>query len=105
MRIADKGAEILRTDIIKQQPAKAPGSNAHEVTQPIAPVKRADSVQISDAGRALSSRGAAAGAEAPSGELGAERTAEIRRRVLEGAYNSLGVVDQVARRMLQSGDV
>ena len=37
--------------------------------------------------------------------LSAERTAELRRKVLEGAYNSMSVVDQVAQRILGRGDV
>jgi anti-sigma28 factor (negative regulator of flagellin synthesis) len=60
---------------------------------------RSDSVQISDAGRALATDG-------PSGSssLSAERVAELRKRVLEGAYNSTHVVDQVAKRILDRGD-
>jgi hypothetical protein len=34
-----------------------------------------------------------------------ERIAEIRGKILEGAYNSVEVVDQVARRMLEHGDI
>lgn len=61
---------------------------------------RSDSVQISDAGRALST-----GGPSGSGALSAERVAELRKRVLEGAYNSTHVVDQVAKRILERGDV
>ena len=56
---------------------------------------RSDSVQISSAGRHL----------AASAELDPERTAELRTKVLTGAYNTLDVVDQVARRMLSRGDL
>jgi anti-sigma28 factor (negative regulator of flagellin synthesis) len=59
---------------------------------------RSDSVQISDAGRALSTGEA-------SGTLSNERVAELRRRVLEGAYNTTHVVSQVAQRILDRGDV
>ena len=62
---------------------------------------RSDSVQISDAGRALST-GDAAGT---GGTLSSERVAELRRRVLEGAYNTTHVVSQVAQRILDRGDV
>ena len=69
---------------------------------PVAPVTssatRGDKVQISDAGRALAARD-------ESGALTPERTAQIRQRVLDGAYNSLGVVDEVARRIIGSGDL
>ena len=60
---------------------------------------RSDSVQFSDAGRALATGGASA-----SGSLSAERVAELRKRVLEGAYNSTHIVDQVAKRILERGD-
>lgn len=39
------------------------------------------------------------------GELSEERIAEIRTRILEGAYNSLEVIDEVVRRILRSGDI
>ena len=70
-------------------------------TAPVAPVapRSGDAVQISDAGRALAARG-----NAESG-LSAERTAQIRQRILDGAYNSLAVVDEVARRIHGSGDL
>ena len=60
---------------------------------------RNDSVQISDAGRALST-----GGPSGSGAMSAERVAELRKKVLEGAYNSTQVVDQVAKRILERGD-
>ncbi len=60
---------------------------------------RNDKVQISDAGRALAAR------EGSTTALNPERAAQIRQRVLDGAYNSLGVVDEVARRILNSGDL
>ena len=60
---------------------------------------KGDEVQISDAGRALAARGSR------EGGLTAERATEIRQRVLDGAYNSLAVVDEVARRILGSGDL
>lgn len=61
---------------------------------------RGDSVQISDAARA-----ALAGTPATGGSLTPERTAELRTKVLEGAYNSLNVVDHVAKRIIERGDV
>jgi len=56
---------------------------------------RSDSVQISSAGRSL----------AASAQLDPERTAELRTKVLTGAYNTLDIVDQVARRILSRGDL
>lgn len=66
-----------------------------------AAARRNDNVQISDAGRAL----AAQGSHDASESLTPERIAEVRERILSGAYNSLDVVDQVARRMLSGGDI
>jgi len=63
-------------------------------------VDRSDKVQISDAGRALAARDG----EATSG-LTPARAATIRGRVLSGAYDTLEVVDSVARRLLDSGDL
>jgi anti-sigma28 factor (negative regulator of flagellin synthesis) len=82
-------------------PAKGPGG----ATEPAAPATpaapRNDSVQISDAGRAMA--GTEGGERASS--LSAERVAELRKKVLEGAYNSVNVVDQVAQRILKSGEL
>lgn len=63
---------------------------------------RHDSVSISDAGRTLS--GGPASAKS-AGSLTPERVADLRKKVLEGAYNSTHVVDAVAKRLLSSGDV
>jgi len=65
-----------------------------------ASVDRTDPVSIADAGRAL----VAADSWPGSAALDARR-AQIRRRVLSGAYHSLEVVDAVARRLLDSGDL
>lgn len=40
-----------------------------------------------------------------SPESRADRTKEIKFRILEGAYDSLEAVDQLARRILASGDM
>jgi anti-sigma28 factor (negative regulator of flagellin synthesis) len=74
---------------------------------------RQDSVAISDDARALAARGAedagapaaAAGPRAARAPLSAERVQELRKKVLEGAYDQAHVVDQVAKRLLASGDV
>jgi negative regulator of flagellin synthesis FlgM len=58
---------------------------------------RSDSVSISDAGRRLTT------GQAES--IDPERVAELRTKVLTGAYNTLDVVDQVSRRILQRGDL
>ena len=72
--------------------------------RPIAPapsaVDRSDKVEISDAGRALAARD---GDESQG--LDPARAARIRGRILSGAYDTLEVVDAVARRLLDSGDL
>ena len=86
---------------IRPEPIKPAGASSTSPVSPASAPKRSDQVQISDAGRALAG-------ELQSGEassLSAERTAELRRKVLEGAYNSMSVVDQVAQRILSRGDV
>lgn len=62
---------------------------------------KSDSVQISDAGRSLAGRMELEQRAA----FDPERVAEIRTKVLTGAYNTLDVVDQVARRILTRGDL
>ncbi len=62
---------------------------------------KSDSVQISDAGRSLAGRASADNNTA----FDPERVAELRTKVLTGAYNTLDVVDQVARRILSRGDL
>ncbi len=62
---------------------------------------KSDSVTISTSGRSLVGR---LEADANS-TFDPERVAELRTKVLTGAYNTLDVVDQVARRILTRGDL
>lgn len=59
---------------------------------------RSDTVEISDAGRAK-----AAGAAAPAAR--SVRLQDIRERILRGAYDTDEVVGEVARRILDRGDL
>ena len=95
-----KSFEPVRPESVKPTGAPAGAASTSPVSPSSAP-KRSDQVQISDAGRALAGElqgGASTG-------LSAERTAELRRKVLEGAYSSMSVVDQVAQRILDRGDI
>jgi anti-sigma28 factor (negative regulator of flagellin synthesis) len=87
-------------DPLRPTPASIPAvpRPAQDVVQSPAtkPVK-SDSVQISDAGRRMSTEQANA--------LDPERVSELRTKVLTGAYNTLDIVDQVARRILMRGDL
>jgi len=78
------------------KPSTASASQPQTAATPAAP--RTDSVQISDAGLALSGSGS-------KGSLTPERTAEIRQRLLSGAYHSAEMAGEVAKRMLDTGDV
>jgi anti-sigma28 factor (negative regulator of flagellin synthesis) len=80
----------------------APTNNQGQAaTTPVAPVPKADSVQLSESGKSMARKLDVEQRET----LDPERTAELRRKVLEGAYNTLDVVDQVARRIMQRGDL
>lgn len=106
MKIHNSGSEIQRSGYVRGASGSTEAGAKPTPTQPVAPVSRTgDQIQISDAGRALAAR--ASESVSPSGrlELTAERVGEIRQRILEGAYNSLDVVDDVARRMLERGDI
>jgi len=71
---------------------------AQEITQaPAAKPVKSDSVQISDEARRLSAE--------QKDSVDPERVNELRQKVLSGAYNSLDMVDQVARRILTRGDL
>jgi len=58
------------------------------------PIPRGDSVEISAEARGLASEG-----------LDPERLVEIRENIRQGRYDQPGVAEDVARRILASGDV
>lgn len=101
MRINPNGNTVQQAEQVSRVRESAnrntPAAGA-PATPAAAPV-RVDRVEISEAGRALAAKGA------EGGEMSADRVSELRQRVLSGAYNSLDVVDQVARRLLDTGDV
>jgi len=101
MRISEISADALRADRIGSSIGRRSGAETREAVQQPPPVGRPDQVQISDAGRAMTSLDSGS----VDRGLSAERVAEIRHRILEGAYETLPMVDQVARRILGSGDV
>ncbi len=87
-------------DPLRPTPASIPAVQrpAQEIAQsPAAKTVKSDSVQISDAGRRLNTEEANA--------MTPERVAELRTKALNGAYNTLDAVDQVARRILTRGDL
>jgi anti-sigma28 factor (negative regulator of flagellin synthesis) len=98
MKITPKTAEIVRPEAARAAEKLAAVKASTTGTPADAPKGEAksDRVQISDAGRALSAQG--------SEGLSADRLAQIRGRVQAGAYNSLAIVDEVARRILEARD-
>lgn len=90
------------------EPRPARGPYAEEAGP--APVRaaeapsRADRIEISAEGRRLAAQQGAAGASRPEG-LTTERAQEIRQRIDSGGYDAPEVVETVARRMLERGDV
>ena len=102
MQIYPKGTGPIGSDNTRTSPVA--DNAASDAIRPVHPtpssVDRTDKVSISDAGRALAARD---GSETAS--LDPARAARIRERVLNGAYDTLEVVDAVARRLLDSGDI
>ena len=107
MRINSTGADFIRPDQTReiQQRSSEESGAKKAVSQPAVPVERSDKVEISEAARQLAASGGVHEASATKGELTPERVAAIREKILKGAYNSIDVVDQVARKMLASGDI
>lgn len=102
MRIHGKVPEVVPMDVAKN--VRPVGAAAGQEGQPAsAAPQRADRVQISDAGRARAAH--ATEQDTAAEALSPERHASIRQSVLEGAYNSVQVVDEVARRILARGDL
>jgi negative regulator of flagellin synthesis FlgM len=107
MRINSAGAEFIRpTQTAEVQRGAEENAVKKATAQPTAPVERGDKVEISDVARKLAA--SAKGADETSSTREAftpERVAMIREKILSGAYNSVEMVDQVARKMLASGDI
>jgi len=103
MRIDNRPIEMDRAAANRGVEGANPETAGRQSVEPAAAASRSDRVQISDAGRAL-----AAQLEGPAGVregLSPDRVAQIRKQILEGAYNSVEVAEQVARRMLERGDI
>jgi len=98
MKIYSNGSDILRSEQTRELQKSAGERQKAKAPESAAPAQRSgDKVQISDAGRAMAAKAGST--------LTPERISEVRERILSGAYNSLEVVDQVARKMLASGDI
>ena len=99
MNVNKIAADIIRIDALRRaQDSVSPQTFG----DPSAPVRGSDEVQISDAGRALAGDGTSAQSVT---SLDPSRAEQIRSNILSGAYNSLGMADQVARAVIRSGDI
>jgi hypothetical protein len=101
MKIPGNNAGPLRPTRAKEVhtlPVDGKDSNRNEVRTQVEQAK-SDRVEISSAGRAKS-----AVRLEPVAPGTSERLAEVRRRVLTGAYDNNQVVGEVARRILDSGE-
>jgi len=103
MQIHSKGTGPLTPETHSAQRSdNADKASAAQNAPVTSSIDRSDKVQISDAGRALAARETDRTVQAGLDPI---RASHIRNRVLSGAYDSLDVVDTVARRLLQSGDL
>jgi len=103
MQIHSKGTGALTPETHSAQRSENADNASAAQNAPVSSlVDRSDKVQISDAGRALAARETDRTVEAGLDPI---RASHIRNRVLSGAYDSLDVVDTVARRLLSSGDL
>lgn len=105
MRISSTGADFIRSEQAGQiQRSSSDEKQTRKVASPASPsAVPSDKVEISESARKLAA--SSGSVEAPRGDFSPERVAMIREKILSGAYNSLEVVDQVARKMLASGDI
>lgn len=99
MHVNKIAGDMIRTDAVQrvQEPA-----TSQTPVEPVAPVRAADAVQISGAGLALARGGAT---RQPASSLDPRRADQIRSSILSGAYNSLEMIDQVARAVIRSSDL
>jgi anti-sigma28 factor (negative regulator of flagellin synthesis) len=92
MKINGSGSGPIRPDAAAER-----GKTADKTEQNGSAIKsRVDSVEISDAGRARA---------AESSATRSPRLQEIRERIFRGAYDTDAVVAEVARRILDRGDL
>jgi anti-sigma28 factor (negative regulator of flagellin synthesis) len=98
MRIEKNTTDVHRTEAARPVHPAAPGQPA----APVAPAGVADRVELSPEARALAARLDQAG---EGQELTPERIAELRQRIREGVYDSPAMAQEVARRVLDSGDL
>lgn len=95
-RIGPYAIELDRAKAAEQE-RKAP---APSVTDGAPSRPKQDTVTFSEAGRAL-----AGGTAAERSSASTERVAEVRQRILAGAYNTAEMAGEVAKRLMARGDL
>ena len=97
-------SEADRPGPAERVPEQHPRAADRPLPQTVPTADRVDPVDSSELERTEASEGETVHGEVRA-EMTPERIAEIRKRVQEGAYASPEVLDEVARRMLERGDV
>jgi anti-sigma28 factor (negative regulator of flagellin synthesis) len=102
MAIYELGPRVLGPDGPSRTRDKDDAAEKKAVTS-VRPTERMDRVEISDEARAMATQGGAS--QRPVSTLSAERLEEIRERIDSGAYDTPEMAEEVARRLLVSGDL
>lgn len=90
------------TEAKKHQPTEVPRPEQSRRSH----VPEGDRVTLSAAGRALADMQKGDAADAgETGGIDRERLMQIRTRIMQGAYDSLDVMEEVARRLLANGRI
>ena len=104
MVINERNTEPNHPGPAERGPEQHPRAANRPLPQAVPAADRVDPVDSSELERTEGSEGDTIHGEARA-EMTPERIAEIRKRIQEGAYASADVLDEVARRMLERGDV
>lgn len=99
MKVTNGNLGPIRPEKPRDPTSQPPIGKGPQPTPAAAPSAPVDRVEISDAGRAR------AGKLDPVSPNATDRLEQIRQRVLQGAYDTDGVVEDVARRIAESGDI
>jgi hypothetical protein len=95
MLIPEPNDELPRTETHASH--TGPGADSTRAGR-LLPATRRDRTMETEAGMATIEGDARA-------ELSGEHFAEIRKRIRDGAYNAVEIADQVAQRLVHSGDL
>ena len=104
MVINERNTEPNHPGPAERVPEQHPRAADRPLPPAVPAADRLDPVDSSESERTEASEGETVHGEVRA-EMTPERIAEIRKRVQEGAYASPEMLDEVARRMLERGDV